>query len=599
MSSNIAFLNRNKYQKNSTDDIEEKLRDIINNKRLSAAFQPIIDIKTAKIIGHEGLIRGPADSPLHSPIKLFNTARHYGLVAELEYLARHEVLQSFFDLNAVGKVFLNVSPDVFLSKYSRGGETLKYIHEIGLTPQQVVIELTENTPSNDYRLLREACYYYRAMGFEIAIDDLGEGFSSLRMWSELRPDYVKIDQHFIQGINHDPLKLQFVRSIQEIANKSGARIVAEGIETEEELITIRDIGIALGQGYHISRPQSQPTHAVPDHIELTLGTKYVNKELRLSQRSTVESLVKHSPYVAPELSNDAVLHLFELHAEINSIPVVKNGIPVGIISRYHITNQFSKQYYRELYGKSPCEIIMDSKPVIVEKSVSLHDLSDLMLQSDPQYLSIGFIVTENGQYAGMGSGHDLLRLFTQIQISAARYANPLTLLPGNVPINEHIDGLLTSKTAFTACYFDLDFFKSFNDMYGYKKGDDVIQLIGTLLKEQCCEEIDFIGHIGGDDFIVLFQSQNWKERCENILARFAEIAKWFYSADERIHGGMEVEDRLGNRTFQPLMSISIGAVIAEPEQFESPHEVSAAAAIAKKQAKKIIGNSLFIERRIS
>jgi diguanylate cyclase (GGDEF)-like protein len=596
MNTNIVFLNSNKYQENTADDIEKKLHDIISNKRLSAVFRPIIEIKTAKINGHEGLIRGPADSPLHSPIKLFNTARHYGLVAELEYLARHEVLQSFYDLNGVGKVFLNVSPDVFLSKYSRGGETLKYIDEIGLTPQQVVIELTENTPSNDYRLLREACYYYRAMGFEIAIDDLGEGFSSLRMWSELRPDYVKIDQHFIQGINHDPLKLQFVRSIQEIANKSGARIVAEGIETEEELIAIRDIGIALGQGYHITRPQNHPAKTIPAHIKQTLGAKYVNKQ-QFNQPTTVENLMKQSPYVAPELSNDAVLHLFELHAEINSIPVVKNGIPVGIISRHHITSQFSKQYYRELYGKSACEIVMDGRPVIVEKSVSLHDLSDLMLQSDPQYLSIGFIVTENGTYAGMGSGHDLLRQFTQMQISAARYANPLTLLPGNVPINEHIDGLLSTKTAFTACYFDLDFFKPFNDMHGYKKGDDVIQLIGTLLTEHCCKECDFIGHIGGDDFIVLFQSQNWKQRCETILARFAEVAKWFYSAEERERGGMEVEDRLGNRTFQPLMSISIGAIIAAPDQFESPHEVSSAAAIAKKQAKKMTGNSLFIEQR--
>jgi GGDEF domain-containing protein len=135
-------------------------------------------------------------------------------------------------------------------------------------------------------------------------------------------------------------------------------------------------------------------------------------------------------------------------------------------------------------------------------------------------------------------------------------------------------------------------------MHGYKKGDDVIQLIGTLLKEQCCEEYDFIGHIGGDDFIVLFQSKNWKQRCETILARFAEVAKWFYSAEERLRGGMEVEDRQGNRTFQPLMSISIGAVIAQPGKFESPHEVSSAAAIAKKQAKKMIGNSLFIEQRI-
>jgi len=579
------------------DEIATKLRDIIDNTRLNAVFQPIINIKTAEIIGQEGLIRGPADSPLHSPMKLFNTARQHGMVVELEYLARHEVLKAFYELKGTGKLFLNISPDIFMSKHSKGGETLRFIETIGLMPQQVVIELTENAPSTDYQKLREAVQHYRNMGFEIAIDDLGEGFSSLRMWSELRPDYVKIDQHFIQGINHDPLKLQFVRSIQEIANKSGARIIAEGIETEEELIAIRNIGIALGQGYHIARPQSQLVNHIPNHIKRILGEKPINNQHLPSQRATVETLMKYTPFIAPDLSNDAVLHQFELYPEINSIPVVKDGIPVGIISRYHITSQFSKQYYRELYGKSACEMVMDGRPVIVEKSASLHDLSDLMLQSDPHYLSIGFIVTENGTYAGMGSGHDLLRLFTQMQISAARYANPLTLLPGNVPINEHIDELLIEKLPFTACYFDLDFFKPFNDIHGYKKGDDVIQLLGTLLKEQCCQEFDFIGHIGGDDFIVLFQSENWQDRCEIILSRFAEVAKWFYNEDERKRGGMEVEDRLGNRTFQPLMSISIGAVIAEPGLFESPHEVSSAAAIAKKQAKKMIGNSLFIERR--
>lgn len=597
MNANVAFFSKKIPLEIPTDNIAFKLRDILDNKKLNAVFQPIIDMKTAEIIGHEGLIRGPADSPLHSPMKLFNTARHHGMVVELEYLARREVLQSFYSLNGSGKVFLNISPDVLMSKDSRVGETLKYIEEIGLMPQQVVIELTENAPSTDYRLLREATHHYRAMGFEIAIDDLGEGFSSLRMWSELRPDYVKIDQHFIHGINNDPLKLQFVRSIQEIARKSGARIVAEGIESEQELAMIRDIGIALGQGYHITRPQSQPVLQVPIHIRQTLTTRSFSHQHMPNRRITVESLMKQTPFVSPEFPNDLVLHQFELCPDINSMPVVKNGIPVGIISRYYITNQFSKQYYRELHGKSACETIMDSRPVIVEKSASLHDLSDLMLQSDPHYLSIGFIVTENGTYAGMGSGHDLLRLFTQLQLSAARYANPLTLLPGNVPINEHIDALLKAQVPFVTCYFDLDFFKPFNDIHGYKKGDDVIQLLGTLLKENCSQEFDFIGHIGGDDFIVLFQSKDWEHRCKAILERFAEISKWFYSEEERARGGMEVEDRLGNHTFQPLMSISIGAVISSSEHFASPHDVSSTAAIAKKQAKKIMGNALFIERR--
>ncbi len=597
MNANVAIFSREKPQELVIDNIASKLRDILDNKRLNAVFQPIIDMKTAEVIGHEGLIRGPADSPLHSPMKLFNTARSHGMVAELEYLARREVLQSFYNLAGTGKVFLNISPDVLMSKDSRVGETLKYIEEIGLTPQQVVIELTENAATTDYQLLRDATHYYRAMGFEIAIDDLGEGFSGLRMWSELRPDYVKIDQHFIHGINHDPLKLQFVRSIQEIANKSGARIIAEGIESEQELLTIRDVGIAFGQGYHITRPQSQTITEAPPHIKQTLVTQTRRHHSTVNQRVTVESLMKQTPYVSPEFSNDVVLHQFELQPEINAIPVVKNGIPIGIISRHHITNQFSRQYYRELHGRSSCEMIMDNRPVIVEKSASLHDLSDLMLQSDPHCLALGFIVTEHGLYAGMGSGQDLLRLFTQMQLSAARYANPLTLLPGNVPINEHIDALLEARVPFVTCYFDLDFFKPFNDIHGYKKGDDVIQLLGTILKEKCSKEIDFVGHIGGDDFIVLFQSQDWNERCDAILERFAEVVKWFYSEEERNLGGMEVEDRQGNRTFQPLMSISIGAVVANADHFNSPHEVSTAAAIAKKQAKKIMGNSLFIERR--
>lgn len=413
-----AFYNLQIPSEILTDHIAFKLRDIIDYKRLTAVFQPIIDMNTASIIGHEGLIRGPADSSLHSPIKLFNTARQYGMIAELEYLARREVLQSFYNMNTDGKVFLNISPDVLMSKHSRVGETLKYIEEIGLLPQQVVIELTENAPTTDYQLLREATHHYRAMGFEIAIDDLGEGFSSLRMWSELRPDYVKIDQHFIHGINQDPLKHQFVRSIQEIAEKSGARIVAEGIESEQELLTIREIGINLGQGYHIAHPQRKPVATTPTHVQQSLIQQEFNSQPLSNQMITVASLLKAVPCIPPELPNEFVLLQFESSPEINALPVVKNGVPVGMISRHMMSKQLSKQHSREMHGSETCQTIMDSNPVIVEKSASLHDLSNRMLQSDPHNLSIGFIITDNGHYSGMGSSHDLLRLLTQLQPSA-------------------------------------------------------------------------------------------------------------------------------------------------------------------------------------
>jgi len=574
----------------------QQLQEIVDDRRLTAVFQPILDMHQATVIGFEGLIRGPVGSVLHSPVELFSVARNCGMVSEVEYLSRRIVLESFARLDFPGKVFLNVSPDVLLEQSSKSGETLKYIEQLGLQPSQVIIEITENAPTLDYQLLRDATRHYRNMGFEIAIDDLGEGFSGLRLWSEIRPNYVKIDKHFIENIHLDLVKLQFVRSIQEIANKSGARIIAEGIESQAEFMAIRDLGIAYGQGYHIARPNAAPLREVPQEISLSLARTEGARKHLLQHRATVEQLLKRIPSVEPTCSNADVFRMFEEDMDIYSIPVTQNGTPLGLISRYTMIDGFARPYRRELYGRRSCEKMMDSSPLIVEKSVSLHELSDLILQSKPHHLSVGFIITENGQYIGMGSGHDLLRLVTKLQINAARYANPLTLLPGNVPINEHIDSLLDEDIPFVACYFDLDHFKPFNDVYGYQKGDEAIQLTGRLLTEACGPN-DFLGHVGGDDFILLFQSSFWEMQCENVLKHFADLAPRLYSATDRQRKGIETEDRQGERRFHPIISLSIGAVMVSADQFESHHEVSTAAAIAKKQAKKISGNSLFVERR--
>ncbi|HEY8084614.1 MAG TPA: GGDEF domain-containing protein [Methylophilaceae bacterium] len=575
-----------------------ELTEILHAQNLSALFQPIIDIGKASIIGYEGLIRGPSGSVLHSPATLFKTARICNQSTEIEYLSRRVILGAFAKLFGNGKIFLNISPDILLQQGFKTGETLRYIEEIGLSPQQVIIEITENIPTVDYSQLREAVVHYRNMGFEIAIDDLGEGFSGLRLWSELRPDYVKIDQHFIQGINLDPIKRQFVSSIQEIARKSGAKIIAEGIETEAELLIVQEIGIAFGQGYHIARPNAELVLTIPSEVHKAL-TKGMTEEQTQTHSSviTVERLLRHVAPVKPDCLNDEVYQRFEKSTDLNSIPVVSNERPVGLISRFNMIDRFARPFRRELYGKKTCEMLMDASPLMIEKSVDLHELSDLILQSESHHLAIGFIITDGGKYVGMGSGHDLLRLITTLQIDAARYANPLTLLPGNVPINEHIDGLLDASLPFVACYFDLDHFKPYNDVYGYQKGDEVIQITGRLLKEICDPKLDFLGHVGGDDFIILFQSEDWEQRCDQLLKTFGETAPALYSGNDRKKGGIKSEDRQGKKVFHSILSISIGAVMVEKNQFDSYHQVSSAAAVAKKLAKKVEGNSLFVERR--
>lgn len=578
-----------------------RLTEILEQRQLNALFQPIIDMQTGGIVGYEGLIRGPSDSPLHSPLNLFKVARAYNLSVEVEHMCRRAILERFAELKLPGKLFLNVSPEMLLLPRAKHGETLGYIHEVGINPDRVIIELTENQPMYDYDLLREAVMHYRGMGFQIAIDDLGEGFSSLRLWSELRPEYVKIDMHFVQGINQDPVKLQFVRSIQEIAEQSGTVVIAEGIETQTELLLIRDLGIARGQGYHIGRPHANPAHELPVEVAKSLNLNgvsvYPHKSALGHNVVTALKLLRTVPTVTPTMTNTEVVEIFNGNPELQIIPVVEDGMPRGLIPRSSLIDRFARLYLRELYGKKPCTIFMDARPLVTDKNTSLQELSQIIVEADRHHLSNGFIITDGGRYLGMGTGHDLMREITQMQINAARYANPLTLLPGNVPINEHIERLLQSGVRFFTCYVDLDQFKPFNDVYGYRKGDDVIQLTGELLCMHSDPNRDFVGHIGGDDFIVLFQSEDWEARCNAILAAFAKAIPGYYSAEHRERGGHESEDRRGRKIFHPLISLSLGVVVVEPGCFVSHHQIATAASEAKKQAKKAVGNSLFIERR--
>jgi GGDEF domain-containing protein len=146
------------------------------------------------------------------------------------------------------------------------------------------------------------------------------------------------------------------------------------------------------------------------------------------------------------------------------------------------------------------------------------------------------------------------------------------------------------------CYCDLDHFKPYNDVHGYGKGDEVIQWTGKQL-EAVCDDLDFVGHIGGDDFLMVLRSPDWEQRCQDLLARFEAGKDRFFSPEELARNGYQSEDRKRRLVHHPLVALSIGAVQAPPGAFLSHHEIAAAAATAKKEAKRNEGSSLFVERR--
>jgi EAL domain-containing protein (putative c-di-GMP-specific phosphodiesterase class I)/GGDEF domain-containing protein len=579
----------------------EELHTIIATTALEPVFQPILELGSGEIFGYEGLIRGPAAGSLHSPARLFAAATRAGALTDIEMISCRRVIKRYSRLDCDRSLFLNMSPQTVLEVREDSQRIAEFIRSCGLRLEQVTIELTEHNHVSDKAAFRQALVLFRSLGFRVGIDDLGEGFSSLRLWSELHPDFVKIDMHFVQGISQDPLKFQFLKSLQQIAENCNTALVAEGVESYEDLRLLRDLGISYAQGFLIAAPSAQPAVKIAPMLRDVLGSKtisiYPEAKIVANRTVTVEKLLVKLPTANPATVNDEVLRLFETSAELDAIPVVDDGNPVGLVMRQGFIELFVRPYYRELHGRKPCTMYMEPHPLVVDRDVTIQQLSETLVESDQRYLSQGFIIIDEGQYLGFGRSRDLIREVTRLQMEAARYANPLTMLPGNVPINEHIERLLDAGTAFSAAYCDLNHFKAFNDAYGYSLGDEMIKLTSKVLNDACDLNRDFLGHIGGDDFIILLQSDDAEARCERALLAFDRHAATLFRPDDVMRGSMRAEDRRGHEILFPLTSLAIGIVVVKPEHFASHLQVAAAATEAKKLAKRQNGSSLWIERR--
>jgi len=375
------------------------LSAILAQRSIHSLFQPIICLSGRRVLGYEALSRGPSNSPLHAPLNLFAVAHQGGRLTELEEACRDSACRRFCDLGLEGKLFLNVSPESLLEPHYPSGRTLKLLEQVGLPPSRVVIELTEHTPTDDFQLLSNALHHYRDMGFSIALDDLGAGYSSLRLWSELRPDYVKIDRHFIDGIHLDPLKREFVGSILQIARASRAQVIAEGIELAEELAVLGEMGVDLVQGYLLGRPQECPSR---DGLNLL----QVNSDAPAPRTAPddVGALLIEQPAVTPGSTVEQVLNTFEEHTGASSLAVLDGqGKPCGILHRRGLSAVQAGTVAQR----------MNVDFLAVERVQSLHHVSRLITSRTRQGIEEDFVITHNGRYLGMGRVLDVLRLITE------------------------------------------------------------------------------------------------------------------------------------------------------------------------------------------
>ena len=231
-----------------------RLQDVLLANHITSVFQPVVDLQNGGLLGFEALSRGPAGTSQHSPLNLFEAAAQSDLVFELDRHCRRRALRTARELPPPHRLFVNVVPASMYDPDFQGASLIRLLDEFGLSPDRIALEVSEQYAIKNYTLFVEALQNFTQMGFSIAIDDVGAGYSGLEKIAHLNPRYLKFDMQLVRDIDRSHVKREMARALKTFADKMDSKIIAEGIERPGEQQACIDLGIDYGQGYLLGRP---------------------------------------------------------------------------------------------------------------------------------------------------------------------------------------------------------------------------------------------------------------------------------------------------------------------------------------------------------
>ncbi len=231
-----------------------RLQDVLLGGQIRTVFQPIEDLQQGGRLGFEALSRGPEGTSQHSPISLFEAAAATDLVFELDRHCRRRALRTARKLPAPYRLFANVVPASMYDPDFQGTSLIELLEGLGLAPDRIVLEVSEQYAIENYTLFAEAVQNFTQMGFSIAVDDVGSGYSGLEKIAHLNPRYLKFDMQLVRDIDKSHVKREMARALKTFADKMDSKTIAEGIEREEERRACIELGIDYAQGYLLGRP---------------------------------------------------------------------------------------------------------------------------------------------------------------------------------------------------------------------------------------------------------------------------------------------------------------------------------------------------------
>jgi EAL domain-containing protein (putative c-di-GMP-specific phosphodiesterase class I)/GGDEF domain-containing protein len=566
-----------------------QLLDIIREQKIIPHFQPIVDLYTMEVHGYEILSR--AEPPFENPAIMFEKARLWGLSWEIEYACRNAALKKISTLPPRykgKKFFLNISPDIFSDPRFISGTTMETLKLLELKPGDFVIEITETTSVNDYDQFEKIIQYYVNQGFHIALDDFGAGHSGLITLVAMSPHYLKIDRALISNIQDNSYKQNLIKSIIAFSANVDSSLIAEGIETYEELRTIFRLGMRYGQGFFLARPALEPQDIAPDIFKKIEELVDAKKRTRFSFDISISNMVIKPVSMPVNSTNCNELDiLFNKNNKVDHVIITDEDRPVSIITRPYFYSILSGKYGYAIYQKKKIDRIAKHEILCINEHSDLRTVSSLSMSRKLKDLYDPVVIVDNqGHFVGTVTMKQVINKAFDLEIKIATCSNPLTQLPGNMIIGFWLEELLL-KDKFSVLYCDLDHFKEYNDTYGFVQGDEVLKSLSRFLSN-FIENIPNarLGHIGGDDFIVVSETAVKKVQLEELCKIFDNKRADFFSANHVSQGYYFAINRQGEKKAIPLVSLSI-AVVTEKNFHGVPHpgQLGQVAATLKKQVK--------------
>jgi len=236
------------------EERKRRLQDIIDSGDVRTLVHPVMRLATLEVIGYEALTRGPKNSEFERPDKLFKVAYDADLVLKLERLCRQKAIETARRMPAGRLMFINVEPEAVADPELRDVVYTSLASESDLSPASIVLEITERSAITDFSAFRSTLEYLRTLGFAVAVDDAGAGYGSLQCLAEVKPEWLKIDLSLVQGVDTDEVRSQLIDSLVTFAGRMGVKLIAEGIETREQLAKLKELGVEFGQGFLFTKP---------------------------------------------------------------------------------------------------------------------------------------------------------------------------------------------------------------------------------------------------------------------------------------------------------------------------------------------------------